>query len=47
MKLHGVIMSITLFVITMHHSVFAQTISKDEILFLTSEWKGERFADES
>jgi len=24
---------------------FAQTISKDELIFLTSEWKGERFAD--
>ncbi|MEO5999015.1 MAG: RraA family protein, partial [Chitinophagaceae bacterium] len=23
----------------------AQTISKDELIFLTSEWKGERFAD--
>src|ERR1700712_2944095 len=27
------------------HSLHAQTISKDEMLFLTSEWKGERFAD--
>ncbi|TMI66394.1 MAG: RraA family protein [Bacteroidetes bacterium] len=45
MKLHGVIISTMLFVITMHHSVFAQTISKDEMLFLTSEWKGERFVD--
>ena len=26
-------------------STFAQTISKDELIFLTSEWKGERFAD--
>ncbi len=25
--------------------LFAQTISKDELIFLTSEWKGERFAD--
>src|SRR6185295_12815296 len=24
---------------------FSQTISKDELTFLTSEWKGERFAD--
>ena len=23
----------------------AQTISKEELIFLTSEWKGERFAD--
>ncbi len=26
-------------------SLFAQTISKDELTFLTSEWKGERFPD--
>ncbi|MEO5595444.1 MAG: RraA family protein [Chitinophagaceae bacterium] len=26
-------------------SLSAQTISKDEMIFLTSEWKGERFAD--
>ena len=25
--------------------VLAQTISKEELIFLTSEWKGERFAD--
>ena len=24
---------------------FSQTIPKDELVFLTSEWKGERFAD--
>ena len=27
------------------NSSFAQTISKEELIFLTSEWKGERFAD--
>jgi regulator of RNase E activity RraA len=27
------------------HSVSAQTITKDEMIFLTSEWKGERFPD--
>jgi len=27
------------------NSLHAQTISKDEMIFLTSEWKGERFAD--
>src|SRR5919106_1012395 len=27
------------------YSSFSQTISKDELIFLTSEWKGERFAD--
>ena len=26
-------------------SLFAQTIPKDELMFLTSEWKGERFPD--
>ena len=26
-------------------AVSAQTISKDELIFLTSEWKGERFTD--
>ena len=26
-------------------NAFAQTISKEELIFLTSEWKGERFAD--
>ncbi len=27
------------------NSVIAQTIPKDELIFLTSEWKGERFSD--
>jgi regulator of RNase E activity RraA len=27
------------------NSLLAQTISKEEMMFLTSEWKGERFAD--
>jgi regulator of RNase E activity RraA len=27
------------------NSLFAQMISKEELIFLTSEWKGERFAD--
>src|SRR6266498_6143234 len=26
-------------------SIFAQTMPKEELIFLTSEWKGERFAD--
>ena len=34
-----------LFSIYIRPSLFAQTISKDELIFLTSEWKGERFAD--
>ncbi len=45
MKLLGIKILITLLVIAMQSPVFAQTISKDEMLFLTSEWKGERFAD--
>jgi regulator of RNase E activity RraA len=28
-----------------HSTLEAQTISKDELIFLTSEWKGERFPD--
>src|SRR6476659_946996 len=31
--------------ISLASSLFAQTISKEELVFLTSEWKGERFAD--
>jgi regulator of RNase E activity RraA len=31
--------------ISLAGSLFAQTISKEELIFLTSEWKGERFAD--
>ncbi len=27
------------------HILFAQTMPKEELIFLTSEWKGERFAD--
>jgi hypothetical protein len=26
-------------------NVIAQTMSKEELIFLTSEWKGERFPD--
>ncbi|CAN5218951.1 hypothetical protein BH11BAC5_BH11BAC5_49610 [soil metagenome] len=28
-----------------NNMLFAQTMSKEELIFLTSEWKGERFAD--
>ena len=45
MKLNRVIISIMLVVSTMHNVVFAQTISREEMMFLTYEWKGERFAD--
>lgn len=38
--------ALVLFLITFLYSVtFSQTISKEELVFLTSEWKGERFAD--
>lgn len=33
------------FSICFQTSLFAQTISKEELIFLTSEWKGERFPD--
>ena len=29
----------------LNNSLFSQTISKEELVFLTSEWKGERFPD--
>jgi len=34
-----------IFFIGVIHSVCGQQISKDELIFLTPEWKGERFAD--
>ncbi len=33
------------FIISSINSAFSQTISKEELIFLTSEWKGERFPD--
>ena len=44
MKLKIVLLSF-LSAIVFLNNVIAQTISKDEMIFLTSEWKGERFAD--
>ncbi|TLU99439.1 RraA family protein [Dyadobacter luticola] len=41
--LNALIISATL--LTGFHSASAQTISKEELTFLTSEWKGERFPD--
>src|SRR4028118_507732 len=40
MKLNSVILLLLL-----SSSLFAQTIPKEELTFLTPEWKGERFAD--
>ena len=45
MKLKGVFLLLLLTSISLTNSLFAQTISKEELIFLTSEWKGERFAD--
>jgi len=42
MKLKFVLLSFNIFFAI---ALFAQTISKEELIFLTSEWKGERFAD--
>ena len=44
MKLNSVIL-ILVSSISCSSSLFAQTISKEELIFLTSEWKGDRFAD--
>ncbi|MDH4092672.1 MAG: RraA family protein [Cyclobacteriaceae bacterium] len=32
-------------ILFLNNSLFSQTISKEELVFLTSEWKGERFPD--
>src|SRR5688500_6681474 len=44
MKSNGIILLLLLSGISFK-SLFAQTISKEELTFLTSEWNGERFAD--
>ena len=43
MKLNSILVLFLSIIFSGHLS--AQTISKEEIIFLTSEWKGERFAD--
>ena len=45
MKLKGALLLCLLIITAFGTALFAQTISKEELLFLTSEWKGERFAD--
>lgn len=45
MKLKTALLIIFVCCLCIASSSFAQTISKDELTFLTSEWKGERFAD--
>jgi regulator of RNase E activity RraA len=44
MKKGSLIVSLSLFLISLG-GLSGQTISKDELIFLTSEWKGERFED--
>ena len=43
MKLKSLILQILLLILSA--CAYAQTISKDELIFLTSEWKGDRFAE--
>ena len=45
MKIHMVLLSIFFYTLCLSSTLVAQTISKEEMMFLTSEWKGERFAD--
>jgi regulator of RNase E activity RraA len=45
MKLNGATLLLFLSMISFKSLLFGQTISKDELVFLTSAWKGERFAD--
>src|SRR3954468_10340510 len=45
MKLKNAFLMLALGGICLSSSLSAQTISKEELTFLTSEWKGERFPD--
>jgi regulator of RNase E activity RraA len=45
MKIIGIIPLIFISILTVSVPVFSQSISADELIFLTSEWKGVRFAD--
>jgi len=45
MKLNGATLLLFLSMISFKSLLFGQTISRDELVFLTSAWKGERFAD--
>ena len=42
MKRRTILLLLATFLFT---EIYSQTISKDELTFLTAEWKGERFAD--
>lgn len=45
MKINVAIQLLLLSTLASRLPVFAQTISKEELIFLTSEWKGQRFSD--
>jgi regulator of RNase E activity RraA len=45
MKLNRIVLLLLLSSLSSKSLLFAQTISKEELVFLTSEWKGERFPD--
>jgi len=45
MKIKRIVIGVFLLCFFQIPNVHAQTISRDELIFLTSEWKGERFAD--
>lgn len=45
MKFYSAAVVLLLFSFLPQSSFFAQTLSKEELIFLTSEWKGDRFAD--
>ncbi len=45
MRINAVILWLLFFNFFYISSLISQTISKEELIFLTSEWKGERFAD--
>jgi len=45
MRIYKALIGIIILCVFSSSSVNAQTISRDELIFLTSQWKGERFAD--
>lgn len=45
MRIYKALIGVIILCVFSSGSADAQTISKDELIFLTSEWKGERFAD--
>jgi hypothetical protein len=45
MNIKAIILLIFISIIALEKSLEAQTISREELIFLTSEWEGERFPD--